>query len=93
VVQAPPDKFLNTDLDATLKARGVKTVIVMGTAIHGAILQTASQAAMRGYQVVLPEDTVSGDDAYSEQAVITILLTGPTVSARTTLSRSDLIAF
>ena len=93
VVQSTPDKFLNTDLDATLKAGGIKTVVAMGTAIHGAILNTAAQAAMRGYQVVLPEDTVSGDDPYTEQAVITVMLTGPTMAARTVLSRSDLISF
>lgn len=92
-VQASPDKFLGTDLDKLLKAGGIKTVVVMGTAIHGAILQTASQAAMRGYDVVVPEDAVSGDNPYSEQAVITIMLTGPTLSAKTTLSRSDLIGF
>ena len=31
-VQASPDKFLGTDLDKLLKADGIKTVIVMGTA-------------------------------------------------------------
>jgi nicotinamidase-related amidase len=92
-VQSTPDKFLNTDLDKMLKAAGIKTVIVVGTAIHGAVLQTASQAAMRGYDVVMAEDAVSGDNPYSEQAVINIMLTGPTLSARATLSRSDLIAF
>ncbi len=92
-VQAPPDKFLNTDLDAMLKAKGIKTVIVIGTAIHGAILGTASQAAYRGYQVVVPVDGVSGDDPYTEQAVLRIMQTGPTLSAQVVLSRGELIGF
>ena len=92
-VQAPPDKFFGTDLDAILKARGIKTVILIGTASHGAIWNTGAQAAMRGYQVVLAEDGISGDDPYTEQAVIQMMLTGPTVSAKTVLSRGDLITF
>ncbi|MDR3524971.1 MAG: isochorismatase family protein [Acetobacteraceae bacterium] len=92
-VQATPDKFLNTDLDAILKSHGIKTVIVIGTAAHGAVLNTAAQAALRGYQVVYAEDGVSGDNPYIEQAVIDVMLTGPTLSTRTTLSRSDLIGF
>ena len=92
-VTSTPDKFLNTNLDALLKERGIKTVIVTGTAAHGAVLNTAAQAAVRGYQVVLPEDGMSAETLYIEQAVVTIMLTGPTLSARTTLSRSDLISF
>ena len=92
-VQATPDKFLNTDLDKMLKAGGIKTVIVMGTAAHGAVIATAVQAAVRGYDLVFVEDAVSGESPYTEQAVINILLTGPTMSAHTTLSRSDLIGF
>ncbi len=92
-VTGTPDKFLNTNLDALLKERGVKTVIVVGTAVHGAILNTAAQAAMRGYQVVLPVDGFSGETLYIEQAVVQVMLTGPTLSMRTTLTRSDMIGF
>ena len=92
-VQSTPDKFLNTDLDKMLKESGIKTVIVMGTAAHGAVLVTAAEATMRGYDVVFAEDAVSGDSPFVEQAVINLMLTGPTMSAHTTLSRSDLIGF
>jgi nicotinamidase-related amidase len=92
-VQGGADKFLGTDLDAQLKGRGIKTVIVIGTGSSGAVLQTASQAGLRGYKVVLAEDGASAENVYIEQAVIDILLTGPGVAAATTLSRSDLIQF
>jgi nicotinamidase-related amidase len=92
-VSSGPDKFLNTNLDAMLKERGIKTVIMTGTAVNGAIMNTAAQAGLRGYQVVLPEDGFSGNTLYNEQAVVVSLLTGPTLVDRTTLSRGDLIGF
>ena len=51
-----PDKFLKTDLEKILKDKGIKTVITVGTAAHGAVLYTASAAAMRGYKVIVPVD-------------------------------------
>lgn len=38
------DKFRNTDLEKVLKDKGIKTVIVAGTASHGGVLYTASTA-------------------------------------------------
>ena len=37
IVQAPADKFFRTDLEKILKDKGIKTVIVVGTAAHGAV--------------------------------------------------------
>ena len=48
VVSSGVDKFRGTDLEKLLKGKGVMTVIVVGTAAHGAVLYTASDAAMRG---------------------------------------------
>jgi nicotinamidase-related amidase len=59
VVRAGVDKFLGTELEAALKARNIKTVIVTGTSAHGAALYTASAAAMRGFSVVFPVDGMS----------------------------------
>lgn len=92
-VQAGPDKFLGTDLDAILKAGNIKTVIVSGTASNGAVLYTASGAALRGYQVVVPVDLSSSATLYAEQATVWQLTQAPTISTRTTLTRSDLIKF
>lgn len=43
VVQSGPDKFLNTELEKILKDRGIRTVVVAGTAANGAVLHTASE--------------------------------------------------
>ena len=69
VVQSGPDKFLNTDLEKMLKDRGIRTVIVAGTAANGAVLHTASEAVLRGFKAVVPVDTMSADNAYIEQYV------------------------
>src|SRR5690349_16259912 len=45
IVKAAADKFLDTDLEKILKEKGIKTVIVTGTAAQGAVLNTGSQAA------------------------------------------------
>lgn len=92
-VRSGTDKFLNTNLDELLKARGVKTVIVLGTATHGAVEFTAAEAALHGYDVVIAADGTSADSIYIEQAAIWTLLTAPVTSPHTTLSLGDLISF
>jgi nicotinamidase-related amidase len=46
-VLSGPDKFRKTDLEKILKDKGIKTVIAVGTASNGAVLYTASGAALR----------------------------------------------
>jgi len=92
-VASGPDKFLNTDLDRILKDKGVKTVIVAGTAAEGAVLNTAAAAALRGYRVVVPVDGASSVDPYSEQYTVWHLGTSPVVSRQVTLTRIDLVGF
>ena len=53
VVKSKADKFLNTDLEKILKEKGIQTVVVTGTAANGAVLYTASGAALRGLKVVV----------------------------------------
>ena len=53
-VQAGPDKFLGTDLGQILTQKGIKTVVVMGMSAQGAVLYTASHAALTGLTVVVP---------------------------------------
>ena len=57
VVTSGPDKFFGTDLEKIIREKGVTTVIVTGTAAHGAVLYTASGAALRGFKVLVA-DTV-----------------------------------
>jgi nicotinamidase-related amidase len=47
-VQSGPDKFLGSELQQILTQKRIKTVIVTGTAAQGAVLYTASHAAMAG---------------------------------------------
>ena len=90
VVSTGVDKFSNTDLEKTLKERGTQTVITIGTAAHGAVLYTASAAALRGIKVIVPVDGMS-DSPYSEQYTAWHLANAPLVSRNVTLTRFDLI--
>jgi nicotinamidase-related amidase len=92
-VASGPDKFMNTDLDKILKDKGIKTVIVAGTAAEGAVLNTAAGAALRGYKVIVPVDGASSVNPYSEQYTVWHLGNSPRVGAQVTLTRIDLIGF
>src|SRR6516164_7059305 len=50
------DRFYNTDLDKTLKAKGITTVILTGWKISGSVVYTSVGATLRDYTVVVPED-------------------------------------
>ncbi len=92
-VVSTADKFYNTDLDATLKAKNIKTVVVCGNAGNGAALYTASAAALRGYNVILPVDCIPANSAYIEQYVVYQFTAFSTLVKATTLSRSDMVTF
>ena len=92
-VLSGPDKFRNTDLEKILKDKGITTVIAVGTASNGAVLYTASGAAFRGMNVVIPVDGMSSVDAIAEYATVLDFMTAPQVSAKTTLTKSDMIKF
>lgn len=93
IVSSSVDKFYRTDLERILKGKGAKTVVVTGTAAHGAVLHTATAAGFRKMQVVLPVDCLSASDLYTEQATVQLLLTGPGTRNGITLTKSDLIEF
>ena len=92
-VQAGPDKFLRTDLEKILKDKGITTVIAVGTSSNGAVLFTASEAAFRGMNVIIPVDGMSSVDAIAEYATAIDFMTAPLVSNKTTLTKSDMIKF
>lgn len=93
VVSSGPNKFLNTELEKILKDRGVTTVIVVGTAAEGAVLNTAAHAALRGIKVVLPVDGLSSSTTYAEQYTTWHLANAPRIGPQTTVTRSDLLSF
>lgn len=92
-VSSWPDKFLVTDLEKILKEKGIHTVIVVGTAAHGAVLHTSSGAALRGFKVVVPVDGMSAGEPYPEQYTAWHLLNAPRVGPQVTLTRTDMIQF
>ncbi len=94
VVTAGADKFFGTDLANILQAKHIRTVIVTGTIAQGAVLYTASAAALRGYEVIVPIDAMSAPDGFGELATAWVFANGPaSVSRHVTLTRSDLIGF
>lgn len=87
------NKFVRTDLEKILKDKGITTVIPLGTAAHGAVLYTGSEAAFRQFKVVLPVDGASSENLFAEQAVVWLFAKAPGVSNQTTLTRFDMIKF
>ncbi|MBI3304380.1 MAG: cysteine hydrolase [Deltaproteobacteria bacterium] len=96
------DKFFGTNLDDILKAKGIKTVVIAGSAANGAVLYTAFGANLRGYVVVVAEDGISSDDAFAvlltryqllNQPGFTNPDNKPLQATGVTLSRTALITF
>ena len=93
IVQASVDKFFKTDLENILKEKKIATVIVTGTVAEGAVLVTATEAAVRGLKVIIPVDGMSSDDLYGEQYTAWHVVNAPGIGPQTTLTRLDMISF
>jgi nicotinamidase-related amidase len=95
VRQNGPDKFIGSNLDEKLKARGIKTVIVCGTSFQGVGIGTGGGAAQRGYKVIIPIDCLSSEDTYMEQyAAFHLFKGGPAgVTSQVTLTRAAMLKF
>src|SRR5579862_9837440 len=88
-----PDKFINSDLEKTLKDKGIKTVVTMGTQAQTSVLHTGGEAALRGFKVIVPVDAMSADDLFPELYTTWHLSTAARISNQTTLTRLDMIGF
>jgi len=53
------DAFYGTPLDHLLRLRGVRHLVIVGTVANICVLHTAGSAALRFYDVVVPEDGVA----------------------------------
>ena len=93
--QGGPDKFLGTDLDQRLKARGIRTVIITGTSAQGIGIGTGAASAQRGYNVIYPIDGVASESAFQEAyAAYHMAGGGPPVTTKlVTVTRTDMISF
>jgi nicotinamidase-related amidase len=95
VHQNGPDKFLGSNLEETLKSHGIKTVVLCGTSFQGVGIGTGTEAAQRGYKVIVPVDCLSSEDPYMEQySAWHFFKGGPAVVTRnSTLTRSTMVKF
>jgi len=93
MVKSGPNKFNGTNLRELLEAKGIKRVIVTGTSSEGAVLNTGSDAAFHGMDVVVPVDGMSSTELYAEQYVAWHMTHAPAVAAKTTLTSLELLKF
>jgi len=96
IVKSGADKFVNTELEKTLKDKGIAGVIAVGTLANGGVFHTAGEAALRGFKVVVPVDGMSSPNEttlYTEQYAAWHLANAPVFGGRVTLSKTDMIKF
>jgi len=101
VVNTAQDRFYGTDLDKELKAKGVKTIIMVGWKISGSVTYTSVGAMAHGYTVVIPMDTTAATTDYEQTIGFYDVLNSGTANLAnqplkpnsTTLTRTDLITF
>jgi nicotinamidase-related amidase len=93
VVSSYVDKFYQTDLEKILQARNVKTLLITGYAANGAVLHTATAAAIRDYRVIIPVDCMPAPILYAEQYTAWHMLNSPGTRNRATLTQASLVSF
>lgn len=93
IVQSSVDKFFDTELENILRSKKIESVIIAGTTAEGAVVHTATGAAMRGFNVIVPVDGMSAATLYAEQYTSWHLLNAPGSRKRTKLTKFDLIGF
>lgn len=89
------DKFVESNLEAGLKEKGIKTVIITGTSAQGAVATTSNGATERGLKVVVPVDGTASEDSFRElYGIYHIAEGGPAALTKSvTVTRSDMIKF
>ena len=95
------DRFYNTDLDKTLKAKGITTLILAGWKVSGSVTYTSVGATLRGYTVVVPVDASLDATDYEVAIGLFQILHQHSANAAnealkdraSTLTRTDLITF
>ena len=96
IVKSGADKFVNTELEKILKDKGVTGLITVGTLAYGGIMHTATQAAFRGFKVVVPVDGMSSSNEstlYTEQYTAWHLAHAPGLAGKLTLTKMDMLTF
>ena len=99
LINTAQDRFYNTELDNLLKAKGIKTLIMVGWKISGSVTYTSVAAMVREYTVVIPMDTTSAGSPYETTiGFYNVLNSGnanlsnqPLKAKSVTLTRTDLL--
>jgi len=95
VVTSFVDKFAlgdkDTGLEKMLRANGITTVVPVGGASHNGVLFTSVAAALRGFDVVVPVDGISANNAYEDQLAAYTLSTSTVY--KVTLTSTEMIKF
>jgi ureidoacrylate peracid hydrolase len=70
------DCFVGTDLDFTLRAHGINTLIITGVNTNSCVLSTVSAACSKDYAVIVPSDCVDTmDDSSLHDAALLCIRT------------------
>ena len=64
------DPFFATDLDLLLRQKHIKNVVVTGTVANICVLHAAGSADLRGYEVIVPIDTISALTPFDFQTAL-----------------------
>jgi nicotinamidase-related amidase len=92
-VRAGADKFVHSELEKILADGGITRVIVVGTSADAAVMYTASGAALRGMQAIIPVDAISSVHPFAELYTVWHLKnTAGTVSRNVVLTTTDRIS-
>jgi len=96
LVRAGVDKFFRSDLASILDKHHIRTVIITGTSAQGAVLYTATGAALRKLKVVVPVDGYSSEPPFASFAELytawQLKHVTPMIGRQVTLTRTDLIS-
>ena len=71
--------------------KGVKTIVPVGTTSHNGVLFTGVDAALRGFNVVVSVDGMSGNNAYEDQAAAYVFTSS--IVYKVTLTTTDMLNF
>lgn len=81
-----PDGFHQTDLDLLLRAKGIKTAILLGTTTEGCVESTIRAASYHDYYVVVVEDAVASPNPLLHEGSMNLFRNRfPMATARTIL--------
>ncbi len=88
------DKFTGGELQKLLEARGIKNLVITGSATNFAVMYTATAAARNyRYNVVMPLDGVNARNAYEHEYALHQLSVLPSAAVKIQFSSLGMIDF